>query len=92
MATMNPLKARFVIEELINSHGPDCAETGHELVVSENGTPLLIHRGYKWPKGAVTACKMPKAGMKQGFTSQAWDEMGEALSKTINKMEAKCKS
>ena len=90
---MNPLEARFIIEKLINDHGPDCVETGHELVIEADGSACLIHKGYKWPAGTIPVCKVCKAGMKQGFIAKTWDEIGEALSKAINKKEREsCKS
>ena len=86
---MNPLAAKFVIEKLINDHGPDCAETGHVLIV-RLGVPMLVDNAIKQDvKTDRIVCKVGKAGMKQGFTASLWTEMGEALSEIVSEFERK---
>ncbi len=80
---MNPEEAKDIIADLIEKHGPDCGETGHFIGLL-NGKPMFTHKESSEAKGATEVCKVGKSGMKHGFTTGLWDEMGDALAKTVN--------
>ena len=84
---MNPLEAKLVIKKLIEEHGPDCAETGHVLIV-RGREPMLVDNAVRQDVTTDTpVCKVGKAGMKNGFTAGLWNEMGDLLSKAVNEAE-----
>ncbi len=84
---MNPEQAKTVIEKLIEEHGPDCAATGHMLVIREGGPALVDSE--TWRMDDIEICKVGKSGMKQGFTAGLWNDMGEMLSRAVNNVERK---
>jgi hypothetical protein len=81
---MNPQQAKFIIEKLIEEHGPDCAGTNHQIVLKAHGQPAIIHKAEFDAKFDTLVCCLGKAGMKRGFTVELWNEMGDLLSKAVN--------
>ena len=79
---MNPEQAKAIIEKLIEEHGPDCRETGHMLVIRD-GEPALVDKA-TWRMDDIEVCKVGKSGMRRGFTTGLWNDMGELLSEAVN--------
>lgn len=84
---MNPQQAKDIIADLIEKHGPDCGETGHYLGINRaTRKPVFTHEDSVMEKAEsiVFVCKVGKSGMKNGFTTGLWNEMGDALAKAVN--------
>ena len=80
---MNPTEAKLVIAKLIEEHGPDCSFPSHYLA-TQSGKPAFYHDGQGESGGARFVCRVYKGGMKNGFTVELWDVMGDLLSKAVN--------
>lgn len=76
---MTPAEAVLIIEKLIEKHGPDCGETGHKIII-RGGEPMILDNNMKHdPCTDTLVCEVSKSGMKNGFSTRSWNEMGEKL-------------